>query len=498
MRVVFFEPFAIYSPHFETCLEIMQCHISDGYSVTFIGCDATLPACEPNPKHDLAICLRCISRRNQGLQRLEGGEDIEYLSLTDLSSPPAGDITLTEWKFSDINELKKYKIKDNDIGMAVASTLISLYRTPTPDFASCRDVLINFLSAAYGTYYAFNCYLDNNKLDKLYLFNGRFSFLRSVLRSCQEHGVDCFVHERGCNFHKYSICCNTLPHDIKSFEKRLLESWNKVGDEERRSGAERFYHERAEGKDQSWFSFTAGQTKGLLPDNWQSDKLNLVIFNSSEDELAAIGSEWENPIYKDQFHGIKKIVSDLSERKEVHLYLRVHPNLKNVNNKSVTSLFEISSDNFTLIPADSKVCTYSLIRSADKIITFGSTVGIEAAFWGTVSILAGMSYYRNLGSVYLPRNHNELIEMALDDLSPKDTTGAFMYGYYFNSFGVDFKYFEPNGFGSGLFKGKKIKPSFMITALFLISRLPFLKSGFSKLVEVMQKSIIRIMINYSL
>ena len=487
MKAVFFEPFAIYSPHFETCLELMQGQIDDGASVTLIGCDATLSACEPNPKHDLGICFRCICRRKQGLRSLEGWQSVEYISLDELLSASISECTYPKWNFSNINDLSQYNISGNDIGLAVASTLISLHRTPNPDIASCKDELDRFLSSAYAIYNSFNDYVSKNKVDKVYLFNGRFSFLRSVLRVCQQHGVDCYTHERGCNTNKYSVWHNTFPHDMAFFEKCLRESWSRALPEERKVVAEGFYHDRAEGKEQSWFSFTTDQTDGVLPDNWKTDKVNVVVFNSSEDEFAAIGPEWKNPIYNDQLDGIKKIVSGLSGRAEIHLYLRIHPNLKTVDNDSLTSLYKISSDNFTLIPAESKVSTYSLLRAADKVITFGSTVGIEAAFWGKVSILAGMSSYRNLGSVYLPENHDELINMVLADLSPKDPTGALMYGYFLNTFGVDFKYFEPDGLFYGRYKGKKTRLSLPVRLLSMASKIPILKLLFPGLIELVKK-----------
>ena len=440
----------------------MQGYIDSGASVTLIGCDASLPICDVNPEHDLSMCLQCISKRKQGLRMLTPVTSINYISLDDLfvgSDLPAAQ---RDWNFSTIEQLNEYKIDQYDIGMSVASSLMSYYRTPTLDFVSARDKLHKFLFASYRTYYAIKNYLLSERPDEVYIFNGRFAILRSVFRLCQQYAIDCFIHERGANIYKYSVTKNALPHDISNKVREIQAYWDKAPPDRRVPVAEQFYYDRAGGKQQSWFSFVANQEKGLLPECWDPQKRNLVIFNSSEDEFSSIGEEWKNHLYQSQLDGLRRIVADLSVQKNVHVYLRMHPNLTGVHNESVEGLYHITGNNFTLIPPESKISTYALIRAANTVMSFGSTVGIEAAFWGKPSILAGKSFYRELGSVYLPMTHEEVIRMALSNLEPKDRTGALMYGYYLNTFGRDYKYFEAHEIFSGRFKGKFVRPSIAI------------------------------------
>jgi hypothetical protein len=88
------------------------------------------------------------------------------------------------------------------------------------------------------------------------------------------------------------------------------------------------------------------------------------------------------------------------------------------------------------------------------VLTFNSTVGIEATFWDKPSILAGPSLYDQLGSNYIPTSHEEVMSLLLQrNLQPKGKHGALMYGYFFNSFGKPFRYFQPEHFSGGTFKG---------------------------------------------
>ena len=98
-----------------------------------------------------------------------------------------------------------------------------------------------------------------------------------------------------------------------------------------------------------------------------------------------------------------------------------------------------------------------MIKKSDKVLTFGSTVGIEAVYWGTPSILAGIAFYKDLGGTYNPESHEILIQLLTSELKPKNKQLALMYGYYYNTYGIQFKYYKPDSFLSGKFKNERLK-----------------------------------------
>ena len=56
-------------------------------------------------------------------------------------------------------------------------------------------------------------------------------------------------------------------------------------------------------------SYVKKQQIGLLPQKWDSQKRNIVIFNSSDDELAAIGADYDSySLFKSQYVGICSIL----------------------------------------------------------------------------------------------------------------------------------------------------------------------------------------------
>jgi hypothetical protein len=123
-------------------------------------------------------------------------------------------------------------------------------------------------------------------------------------------------------------------------------------------------------------------------------------------------------------------------------------------------LYNLKSKNLTIIPPDSQISSYSLLQNCEKVLSFGSTVGIEAVFWGKPSILVGTMYYKDLGGTYNTNNHKEVIDLILARLEPKDKEPALMYGYFMKTFGIPYKYYEAKDFFNGAFKGHIIEHSF--------------------------------------
>ncbi|MCS2656231.1 hypothetical protein NXV26_10165 [Bacteroides fragilis] len=136
--------------------------------------------------------------------------------------------------------------------------------------------------------------------------------------------------------------------------------------------------------------YIENQIKGKLPIDWDDTKRNIAIFNSSEDEFIAVDRDFDNlSLYKSQIDGIRGILEHYKENQTVHFYLRVHPNLKNVHYQYHLLLYDLSLKypNITVIGADSDISTYDIMDNAEKVIVFGSTMGLESSYWGKPVIL---------------------------------------------------------------------------------------------------------------
>lgn len=454
MKILFFSSY-LATPHYETELELMESHLKMGDEVVQIVCDAVFKTCLNNLGNDKSKCIECVRKRKLGnslLSKSVNTINIEkYFQNIILPSYP---------DFKNVKELKKFYVEKFDAGYAVASSIIDLYGKANPNLNEIIDPLILLLNTSLETYYGFKKILEKEKPDLVYVFNGRFAIERSVLRACEACNVRYFTHERGHGKDYYQTFENSLPHNAIR-RASLINNYWEMGEFDKVSIAKTFFEERLKRISKSWKSFVSDQIYGKMPNTWDPDKHNIVFFTSSEFERSAISVEWDNDIYDSVSDAVFKIneyfkINPFS--KEYKIYLRIHPFTKEYFHEE-EELFEKLgyNSNFEIISSKSDICSYSLMQHASKVVTFGSTVGMEATYWGTPSILVGHSFYEEMDCVYNVSSIEEMVRLILNkELQPKSIEGALKYGYYHQTFGIPFKYYQAKSLFSGTFMGKDL------------------------------------------
>ncbi|MCS6796373.1 MAG: capsular biosynthesis protein [Raineya sp.] len=459
-KVAFFTTYTL-TPHYETELEIMQRHLEGGDLIYQIYCEYNFKSCTSNPEHRENLCNICITKRKRGIRMLNS--KIKEIGLFQFL--PKNIKNNLKSNFTDLEELRNYSIDNFDIGMGVLSTLISYLRTPYFDIKDYQTYVKANIESAYQTYLAAVNLLSKQNFDIVYIFNGRFTIERAILRACEKVGQRYYTHERGCNRNHYEIFENTLPHSIIYNHNKMLEAWNKETNEEKKKKiADNFFLSRInktwEGYE--WMKALDSQDPNLLPDNWDNKKYNIVIFNTSDNEFVAIGEEYKQNIFSTQLEGIKEIAHFIREINDssIQLYLRMHPMLANSYKEAKHILKELEPyrDVLHIIPPTSPVSSYKVLFNCDKVITFGSSIGIEATYHGKPSISLASSGYQYLDVVYLPKTREELWNLLLDrNLAPKDSKNTLIYAYYYETVGIPYKYYQAETLFSGKFKGEVLE-----------------------------------------
>lgn len=473
MNVLSFSTHLLWPSHLETELELIQQHLDAGDAVTQVACDACLPVCDPNPRHRRVVCARCVTKRREGRKLLT--RPIGTLPLLPPRPADEGEGGPPGTEFASAEELKSLCVENFDLGYGIASSLVSLLRNPRIDVGEHRGLIAGYLRSALAVYRSVQRILETTPVDRVYVFNPRFAQTRAILRACQSRGVECFAHDRGHDIRHYELFRNVLPHDLERFDREIRQAWARAAERpDREAVAAAFFQDRAQGRIQSWYSFTREQRRELLPEGWRPHLRNIVIFNSSEDEFAALGNDWRNPLYPDQIDAVGKILASFERAGAgaVHLTLRMHPNNRTMARSELERWYRLRSPLLTVVPPDAPVDSYALLRRADTVLTFGSTVGIEAVYWGRPSILAGWSDYRSLGGTYRPASHAELIDLLRRPLEPQDRLPALMYGYFMNTFGTPFRHYEAAGVGSGRYRGRdlnKVRASPLVLGRLLLA-----------------------------
>jgi len=113
-----------------------------------------------------------------------------------------------------------------------------------------------------------------------------------------------------------------------------------------------------------------------------------------------------------------------------------------------------------LVPSSSKMSSYELIDLADLVVCYGSTVGIEAAYWQRPVLLLGNSFYDRLGAAVVPATTAESVAEALSMLEslPIDRSSCLPYGFYAFCHGFEYDLYKPKSLFEGSFMNVQLQP----------------------------------------
>jgi hypothetical protein len=280
--------------------------------------------------------------------------------------------------------------------------------------------------------------VDDYNPERICVFNGRFCGLRPIFELGRARHIQTEVYE--CTFsgdrdlQRKVKFTNALPHDIDNNTAIIEDNWNqKAAESDRAANAALFFERRRRSEPASDKVYTAGQHDGLMPDNWDESKRNFVIFNSSEDEFFCVGESFDKyKLFESQIEGIRYLLEQSVNDATIQYYLRVHPNLRGIPFRYHAGLKEIFGGyrNITVIEANSPISTYCLIDKCEKVFVFGSTTGVEAAYWGKPVVLMGGAFYLHLDVAYYAQSLSELNELIVKKLQPKPRLGALKYALF--------------------------------------------------------------------
>lgn len=410
--------------------EAMTLAESEFNEVLFVYCGGVNETCIViNPNHSKPLCHFCTKCTRKVLKQY----GIKSKSLSDFADDLENNI---RFEYDSLQDIKSIEYRGIKIGLSIASNYISTTRNMNPLMDGCArryfdrhlSQNVHFVDAIYHLF-------DSFQPDVVYSFNGRFEEVRPIFDICKLKSIHCVLSEvikKDGNWYKVRFE-DKLPHDIKYNVERRNYCWDNynLSDDEKNELGNSFYHKRRHGEESGdKLIYVANQIEGNYND-FDSTKINIAIFNSSEDEFAAVGGDWESlKLFSSQYEGIVYLLKHADP--SIHFYLRVHPNLKNIKYRYHTDLYDLRKEfsNITIIPANSNVSTYTIMEHCDKIVCFGSTMGIEGTYWGVPSILLGPSIYYYDGVAYTPKSKEEAISLLNKKLAPLRNENLIRFGAY--------------------------------------------------------------------
>lgn len=341
--------------------------------------------------------------------------------------------------YNSLSEIKNIEYKGVNIGLGCVSLYVYLTRNMDPEIdKSFRRYMDGLLADSMRITDRFLEMTKTMKCDRYAFVNGRFPENRplyEILRSGNAHfkSIEVIAFNGICYKEVFE---NSIPQDMSLNHERVIKAWNKpdLSVEEKEKLGAAFFEGKKRGESLGDKSYTKDQIKNLLPEEYDSSKMNIVIFNSSEDEYFSIDKDSPCQLYSSQLEAYRDIVEKFKDNERIHFYLRIHPNLMDIRYNYHTDLYLLSQyPNVTVIPADSKISSYHLLDVADKVIVYISSMGMEAAYANKPVILLSKKWLYGEDIAYVPQSRNELYRLIGCNLKCKSQYESLKYGFYFQN-----------------------------------------------------------------
>jgi UDP-N-acetylglucosamine 2-epimerase len=346
----------------------------------------------------------------------------------------------------DLNELKNLKYENISIGKTVLSSLISYFRDFNFNINAHRTKVQQMLYNAAIILKRTELLIKYEKPDQIVTFNGRFSVSYPIIAVAEKFRIQVLRHERGSNFDKFEIFKKNI-HDYK-YRYYLAKRYWAISKKNKNKIGHSYFTDKIKKKNTGsdfGFNYTQHHQNKYLNFNIKNKKL-VVFYTSSDYETAAFLHDYN------QEKKFKLLYSAISKLKNIHLIIRVHPDVKKKNIKEDFKWKKYSSNFCTVLESDDKSDSYALLKVADIVMGYTSSMLIEALYWKKkVYTLSSKNIYYYSKAIKLIGPKYKILKILNQKykLKKKYLDKCLLFGYYYKTYGIKFKYYIPQDFYNG-------------------------------------------------
>ena len=351
---------------------------------------------------------------------------------------------------STVDELMSLKFNELEIGSTLANALVSYTKERYPNLKKSQKILKIFMRDYASIINSVDILLrDKNKEEiKIYLFNGRFLHEKAILDYCKAFNIyheiyeviqDRFLVEAG-GF-----------HDRQVLQARALMHWEKSThtDTEKQDISEGYFNELKSTSSPFY------PTKTLTFDKL-GQKNYFIYYTSSDDEYVGWWGSQTLPLGS-QYEVVKKLQEIFDETKKTKLLVKIHPNIANKGKIERARWDQIQDTEFSHVERGR---TYDPLFDAIGVLSFGSTAGLEASYWGIPSAVLAPCSYDQLDAAWSLNSWNDVREWIQNDRMrnsklDKHRVGAMKRAYYIQTAGIHYQYTQLSKYAAGAFRLSK-------------------------------------------
>lgn len=417
-----------------------------GWKVITYLCGGWLPYCdstEPNlietPK---SLCHNCISIPKQILKDL----GLSVMELKDFVNPEEVQSARELVASMNPSELPKVTIEGVPVGQLVKP---SVHRALRQD--SIDNDLVDL--ALYRAYIAsgivmvkvLNRLLDKIQPKRIFMFNGLFFAEYILMWLAKQHHIPVVTYEAS----PYHRNCLEIAMNSAVAKRDYHRDWELYREQPllatERKRLEAFIKERRKGKvgrGPFWSSMTTNPQQIIKQLGLNPHKPIATFYTSTLGDTSGFET---NRAFPSQEKCVLETIRHFAKRLNVQLVLRIHPGevrfgwqLRTPMLTRIKANFPKLPDNVVIVGPDSDFSSYTLLDISQVVLTYLSTIGLEAAIYGKTVIVAGKAHYSGKGftiDVDDAAHYGQLIDAAFAkpglELAIKELAWRFGYFYFF-------------------------------------------------------------------
>jgi hypothetical protein len=329
----------------------------------------------------------------------------------------------------------------------------------------------NMLDSGKKLYTYFIEEIPKEKYDFVFMFNGRFGDVRPALEATKQTTAGYGLYEMKKSINEI-VFINQLVHSIQGNTDKALKAYA-VDNAEAEVQAKKFFERKTENKETGDPIYTQAQKQGSLPDAIvNTDKKVIAIYPTTDDEYKFIGKEWDGIVPADQVAEIEKMASGLINENYI-LVVKMHPNQINTAENTIKRYLDLATKykNIVVEPPLSEKDTYALMNRADIVVTFASTIGVEACYAGKPVVLIGDTNWSKMDVAHATYSGDEAATLIKNGVEPKSKLGAIIWGNYAMSYRDELPAFKLVGKGNFFINDRRIGKSTLRRILQLPAKL---------------------------
>ncbi|MCA9065117.1 MAG: hypothetical protein KDA96_18740 [Planctomycetaceae bacterium] len=375
-----------------------------GEEVSVAHCALTAGTCSANVLGSRAICAACRYSTRKSVEPT-GLELIPLATDADDSSPPPA-----RFGYGELSQ----------VADGVNSCLVTVLRILTEDLrrvSVLRGIKRRYFRSTLSLLASMHQVLETRGIDRVEVLNGRYACTKVGVIAARSQGRTFNTLDFNLNG-KPMVFQGHTPHDRTAIQERIRR--NDANEEIARL----YYNGR---RDRRFNKFAAAHRRFRAPRTSDNITRKVTFYLSSQDECESLGPEWKSP-----FRDAASVIEQASRRfPDYYFSVRFHPNQATIVSDVCSpfhSLYQLPNVQLYL-PTDD-VDSYSLMEWSDVVVTFASTVAIEACWSAKPVIQLGPSFFDQLHISYTPQTLDEFLEILSGPLQPHSAEPAARFATY--------------------------------------------------------------------